>query len=480
VPQPRSLAPLVLVLFCSYGRGDFSATTHRIHLAPVTNGDPYIFVPFTVPASTEEVVVELDYDRSDGANAIDFAIFDATNSGRRDDLSGYRGKNPNRTPLISRIGRSSASDGHIAGMMPEGLWRVMFYVYKTAPSGVDATLTISIAHASAPHANLPSIADDRRRWLAGDLHTHTLHSDGTWTVTSLGGAARAAGLDFLAVTDHNTTAHHRDIDRMPAGSPLLIRGIELTTAGGHMNVWGAPTGQIFEHRQLITELAGIRDLARTAHAAGAKISINHPAASCKACDWQFDKGADGFDSIEVWNGAWSAEDEAALEWWKSLLRAGRHIAAIGSSDSHGRQNPVGLPTTFVLSRLAAAEIFDGIEAGRVSVTRSSAMRLEMEARAVMGTSAVMNTNASGPVGIGQELHAISGSPVRVRVRWQGMPAGSQLTLWSEAGEIHRSMLPGDSGDTEIALTRTASLVRAEVRDGDNQMAAFTNPIWIVP
>jgi hypothetical protein len=242
VLPPRSLVPLALLLFCCDGRADFSSTTKRIHLGAVTNRDLYVFVPFTVPPETEEVVIELDYDRSDGANAIDFAIFDASNSGRRDDLSGYRGKNPNRAPLISRIGRNSASDGHIAGPMPEGMWRVMFYVYKTPPNGVDVVLTISVAHASAASIVGPAVGEERR-WLAGDLHTHTLHSDGTWTVTSLGGAARGAGLDFLAVTDHNTTAHDRDIDRMPVGGPLLIRGIELTTAGGHVNVWGAPSAR---------------------------------------------------------------------------------------------------------------------------------------------------------------------------------------------------------------------------------------------
>jgi hypothetical protein len=226
---------------------------------------------------------------------------------------------------------------------------------------------------------------------------------------------------------------------------------------------------------LVTERAATRDLVRLVHAAGAKISVNHPAANCKACDWQFDKSAEGFDSIEVWNGAWSAEDEAALDWWKSLLRAGRHITAIGSSDSHGRQNPAGLPATFVLSRPSAAEILEGIAAGRVSVARSPAMRLEMEARAVIGTK------ASAVARIGEELHSDAGDPsIRVRLRWQGMPGGSQLTLWSATSEVHRSTLPAESGDTEITLPRVASLVRAEVRDADSQMVAFTNPIWIVP
>ena len=39
-----------------------------------------------------------------------------------------------------------------------------------------------------------------------DLHTHTTASDGTDTPAELVRAAAAAGLDVLAITDHDTTA----------------------------------------------------------------------------------------------------------------------------------------------------------------------------------------------------------------------------------------------------------------------------------
>jgi predicted metal-dependent phosphoesterase TrpH len=42
----------------------------------------------------------------------------------------------------------------------------------------------------------------------GDLHCHTLHSDGENSVEDIVRHAVGLGLDYLAVTDHNTTTHH--------------------------------------------------------------------------------------------------------------------------------------------------------------------------------------------------------------------------------------------------------------------------------
>src|SRR5215210_1947668 len=42
--------------------------------------------------------------------------------------------------------------------------------------------------------------------LAGVLHVHSTYSDGTGTVPEIAAAARANGLDFLLLTDHDTLA----------------------------------------------------------------------------------------------------------------------------------------------------------------------------------------------------------------------------------------------------------------------------------
>jgi predicted metal-dependent phosphoesterase TrpH len=61
-----------------------------------------------------------------------------------------------------------------------------------------------------------------------DLHTHSTASDGTDTPAELVLRAAAAGLDVVALTDHDTTRGHAEaIDALP-GSLTLVTGAELS------------------------------------------------------------------------------------------------------------------------------------------------------------------------------------------------------------------------------------------------------------
>ncbi|QIB43723.1 PHP domain-containing protein [Streptomyces aureoverticillatus] len=61
-----------------------------------------------------------------------------------------------------------------------------------------------------------------------DLHTHSTASDGTDTPADLVRAAAAAGLDVVALTDHDTTRGHAEaITALPSGL-TLVTGAELS------------------------------------------------------------------------------------------------------------------------------------------------------------------------------------------------------------------------------------------------------------
>ena len=62
---------------------------------------------------------------------------------------------------------------------------------------------------------------------AADLHVHTTASDGTLTVPELPDAARAAGIDILAVTDHDRIHPDLDAPVQDLDGVTVIRGIEL-------------------------------------------------------------------------------------------------------------------------------------------------------------------------------------------------------------------------------------------------------------
>lgn len=70
-----------------------------------------------------------------------------------------------------------------------------------------------------------------------DLHTHSTASDGTESPAELVAAARAAGVDTIAITDHDTVAGW---DEAAAAASLhgvaLVRGIEISCTWHHASI----------------------------------------------------------------------------------------------------------------------------------------------------------------------------------------------------------------------------------------------------
>jgi predicted metal-dependent phosphoesterase TrpH len=97
-----------------------------------------------------------------------------------------------------------------------------------------------------------------------DLHTHSTASDGTDSPQALVAAAAAAGLDVVALTDHDTT---RGWDAAAAALPgglQLVRGAEFScvspTGRGDRAVSVHLLGYLFDpgHEAIVTEQARLR------------------------------------------------------------------------------------------------------------------------------------------------------------------------------------------------------------------------------
>ncbi|MFB7674617.1 PHP domain-containing protein [Kitasatospora purpeofusca] len=74
-----------------------------------------------------------------------------------------------------------------------------------------------------------------------DLHAHSNASDGTDTPAELVAAAVGAGLDVVALTDHDTVAGHTEaadaVHALPAGTRLtLVPGAELSCVAGDISM----------------------------------------------------------------------------------------------------------------------------------------------------------------------------------------------------------------------------------------------------
>jgi hypothetical protein len=250
-----------------------------------------------------------------------------------------------------------ATPGYLPGPVPQGEWRVLLGLHRVPAEGTPWSLTVG-APRPLPEVNPPPVPQrgPRRRdvpagWFAGDLHAHTVHSDGSLTVDELAALAAESGLDFLAVTDHNTVSHHPYLaDAGRRYGIELIPGQEVTTDRGHANALGGL--EWVDFRQPPHQWEGL-------------ISINHPLAA--DCAWRMHMPSTRL--AEVWHsGWWDRTWGAPLSW---LLAWDPFCAPVGGSDFHtpAQEQRLGRPTTWVRAS-AVEEVIDGLAIGRTAVSES--------------------------------------------------------------------------------------------------------------
>ncbi len=101
----------------------------------------------------------------------------------------------------------------------------------------------------------------------GAWHVHTTRSDGRGTLAEIVAAARAAGLQFVVVTDHNVLTLEEQGWR---DGVLVVEGTEASTAFGHVAALGVPRALTPEERDgdplgAIAALGGQAILAHPLH-----------------------------------------------------------------------------------------------------------------------------------------------------------------------------------------------------------------------
>ncbi|GII27817.1 CehA/McbA family metallohydrolase [Planotetraspora mira] len=314
-------------------------------------------VPFEVPAGTRAVTVKLRFDRSLGVLDLGCASpdgFRGWSGGARDEYT---------------ITEEWATPGYLPGSLEDGTWQVWLRLHRVPPQGLDYSLEITTATAvpAQPVAEEPPLGErparrdvpdvDGLRWFAGDFHAHTLHSDGSLTIPALAELAASRGLDFLTVTDHNTTSHHPYLAGVGKDRGItLLPGQEVTTDRGHANVFG-DVGWV-DFREPVD--SWMRHAARE----GGLISINHPLGG--DCAW-LQPVTERPRIAEVWHSGWWDRRWGAPLAWADAWRP--DLVAIGASDFHkvGEDGLPGQPTTWVLAE-DTGSIFEALAAGRTAIS----------------------------------------------------------------------------------------------------------------
>jgi hypothetical protein len=472
------------VSFAAAADGDQESRTVRGTLPP---GSPdFVYVPVEVPAGVRELKVAYTYDRPSvpagtTGNALDIGIFDdrGTELGGR----GFRGWSGGaRTEFFIRA--DEATPGYLPGPVREGTWHIALGPYTVAPQGLSYEITITLTYGEPGEAVRPVYPPDRARgrgraWYRGDCHLHSWYSDGRRTPAEIGALARAAGLDFINSSEHNTHSAHAHWADVAGDDLLVMLGEEVTTRNGHVVALGTDPGTFVDWRYRARDNRFGR-FARQIRRAGGLVVPAHPHATCVGCNWKFGFGE--ADAVEVWNGPYTPDDEVTLADWDSMLvasvRDGRDwIPAMGSSDAHRDPDAVGRPQTVVLADdLTRQAIQEGIRAGRSYVAESVKVELSFRASGGRGEHA----------GIGERLRVDRDTPVTVRLEVTGAPRCT-VRFVTDQGVLHTSApLPvSGSGVVEWRTTPSyAAYVRAELRHEaaagpvPGALAAFTNPIFL--
>ncbi len=323
----------------------------RHHIEKTREGT-YYALPFTVPAGVQTLTVAYDYPARGRGALKDLKPSNTVDLGLCNEKGEFLGWSGSAHKSIF-VGPHHASPGYRTCPVNPGEWQILIGAYHIEEGGADVTYTVTFT-------------EGQPRWYFGDLHVHSTASDGVFSPWELGSRAKKAGLDFIAVADHNNYAENLRLPFVPGIT--FIPAVEWTHYKGHMNFFGVAAP--FENSFIANSEEEMRALVAKARAMGAVISVNHP--KCPFCPYLWeDDGA--FDLMEVWNGPFTPRNARAVQWRHALLLEGRNIPIVGGSDFHkpGPLAKLGSPVTAVYAASPAAEdLLAAIRAGRAYVTES--------------------------------------------------------------------------------------------------------------
>jgi hypothetical protein len=436
----------------------------------------HIAHPFTILDGMTELRLHFEYTPArvpGGLNALHLSLFDP---------HGFRGAGHRRgdrhestesyTIALHQFG---ATPGYLAGPLPLGEWSVVIDSHMILPDApISYQLVIDSSSepigAAAPATVVPARPALRGPgWYRGDLHAHTVHSDGAWQIHDLLVAAGAYGLDFVTLSDHNTVSGLAEFARQAPPDLLTIGGIELTTYRGHALALGLREWVDWRVRpgersmpQIAAEVEAADGLFIIAH----PMSVGDPI--CTGCDWRYSDMMPGpARLLEVWNGGeWTSEsnNEDALALWYVWLNQGHRLVATAGTDAHG-QAPSGVRPGF---NNVYAEVFSesgilrAIAQGHVFL--SDGPQLELSAQTANGVTAIM----------GDILPA---ERATISARWDGCNP-SDLVRLVVNGQPFTEQIAGTQGEQQWGFTpKQARWCLIELREASGRLRAVTNPLF---
>lgn len=313
----------------------------------VENSKKVLFQEFEVPENASAVELHFEYaPTSIGPiqNHLNLLIYDSMNR--------FMGRYDRGTTQFV-VGKQASSAAQKTLPLP-GKWRVYFenhYLFT------DVAYRLSINF------------QENSTWknYVGELHTHSVHSDGSFTVKELASYLKDLGFDFFFLTDHSNTTGWRDLSDIEGISGFP--GQELNTFNGHALILGCST--FIDWKEVDGTKKDVSQVLHTVHNQYGLMGVAHPFALgdplCVGCKWTYDFDPFKTDFVEVWNADLSRFElnlEAVGKWIENLKRGSR-ITATAGRDLHRRSDTDWLKTIVFARELNLSEMLFSIRFGRV-------------------------------------------------------------------------------------------------------------------
>jgi hypothetical protein len=185
-------------------------------------------------------------------------------------------------------------------------------------------------------------------WFKGNLHSHSLLSDGRLEPAREIEAYRSHGYDFLALSEHD---RYEPVEAGPGSPFLVLPAFEYDFAmeegdprAYHLNVFpgpGAPKGEPFEAPRRFEprpmrgkDYAAVQGFIDEFAAKGCLVMLNHPT-------WSLEGPEDilpleGLFAVEIFNYSSELLENlgSSLPAWDAFLRAGKAVWGTATDDNH--------------------------------------------------------------------------------------------------------------------------------------------------
>jgi hypothetical protein len=213
---------------------------------------------------------------------------------------------------------------------------------------VIAALAGALALRASSSAQVLAPSSSQGIWYKGQLHTHTLNSDGDSTPDDVARWYREHGYNFVTITDHNylTSVDGLNAVHGAADKFLVIKGEELTDRFGDkpIHVNGFDPAVLIQPPGGGSVVAMVQNMVDAVKAAQGVPSINHPnfgwaISADELQQLQRTRLFEVFSGHPTVNNAGGGGVPGLEDVWDRLLSSGKLIYGIAVDDAHYFKRP---------------------------------------------------------------------------------------------------------------------------------------------